>query len=73
MRGSGFVWCLIVQHSSPLSVPGEGLAAAADEPLPNVAVPVSTEETVETGLINVKDIVPDPAAYKVSEVLRSHL
>ncbi|XP_044029871.1 transcription factor TFIIIB component B'' homolog isoform X3 [Siniperca chuatsi] len=45
------------------SVLGESLAAAGDGPLSNDAVPVSMEESGETGLINVKDIGPDPAAY----------
>ncbi|XP_029300318.1 LOW QUALITY PROTEIN: transcription factor TFIIIB component B'' homolog [Cottoperca gobio] len=44
------------------SIPGESLGAAGDRPLSNVPVP-AMEESGETGLINVKDIGPDPAAY----------
>ncbi|XP_051268098.1 transcription factor TFIIIB component B'' homolog isoform X2 [Dicentrarchus labrax] len=50
-----------IQQQSTVS--GESLAAAGDGPLSNVAVPVSMEESGETGLINVKDTGPDPAAY----------
>ncbi|XP_038589444.1 transcription factor TFIIIB component B'' homolog isoform X2 [Micropterus salmoides] len=46
------------------SVLGESLAAAGHGSLSNVAVPVSMEESGETGLINVIDFGPDPAAYK---------
>ncbi|XP_035523717.1 transcription factor TFIIIB component B'' homolog isoform X2 [Morone saxatilis] len=44
------------------SVSGESLAAAGHG-LSNVAVPVSMEESGETGLINAKDTGPDPATY----------
>ncbi|XP_049909320.1 transcription factor TFIIIB component B'' homolog isoform X4 [Epinephelus moara] len=45
------------------SNPGESLAAAGGGLLSNVAVPVSMEESGETGLINVIDIGHDPTAY----------
>ncbi|XP_037608809.1 transcription factor TFIIIB component B'' homolog isoform X2 [Sebastes umbrosus] len=45
------------------SIPGDSSAAAGDGPVSDVAVPVSVEESDVTGLINVKDIGPDPAAY----------
>ena len=44
------------------------MAVAGDGPLFNVAVPVSPEESGETGLC-----AKDEAAHTVSEVLRSHL
>ncbi|XP_076614534.1 uncharacterized protein LOC143338191 isoform X2 [Chaetodon auriga] len=45
------------------SVPGEGLGLAArDGPVSNAAPPGSTEESGDTGLVNVKDIGPDTAA-----------
>ncbi|XP_074472931.1 uncharacterized protein LOC141756873 isoform X2 [Sebastes fasciatus] len=46
------------------SIPGESSAAAGDGPLSDVAVPVSVEESDVTGLINVKDIGPDPVVSK---------
>lgn len=44
-----------------------------DGPLVNVAVPESMEESSDTGLINVRDICPDPSAYVVSGVAKNHL
>lgn len=67
------IWpCLIWQFSLPLSLPGEGLAAAEDGPLSNVAMPVSPGVTCEMGLVDVKDIVPDQAACIVSEAVWSN-
>ncbi len=73
-RVSGFVWCQILQLSSPLSsVPGESLAAVEDGPLSNVAMPAPMEESGETGLVNVKDIGPVPPACIVSDAARNYL
>lgn len=59
---------MILQLSSLLiSVPGESLATAEEQPSPNVTVPVPMEDSNETGVIHVKD--PDD----VSEVARKHL
>ncbi|KAM7368719.1 hypothetical protein PAMP_013031 [Pampus punctatissimus] len=50
----------IQQQSSD---PGESVAAGGHVAPSDVLEPVSTEETGETGLINVNDIEPEPFAY----------
>lgn len=47
------------------------MAAGGHVALSNVVEPLSTEETGETGLSNVKDVGSDPFAYVVSEITRN--
>lgn len=73
--GAYFVWFLILQLYSPLSgLPGETLeaAAAGDASLSDAAITITTEESGEMSLTNVKDSGLDPTTHKVSEVSTNH-